>query len=1529
VTLRATANKNKIAFLAGAFLVLAAGSPARALTIQATFDSSIVNAPNAADIENTINFATNEISSLFSNPGTVTILFKYASGNFLGESNSSFYFDTYATVTSELQANLSANPQNAVLATALNNLSSGNDANGARDIEATSAEFRLALGDNTATPCFDASGTFVSGCNSVFDGVITLSSSQPIDFTRPVPAYDGTNLGYDGVRVAEHEIDEVLGGGGSGSMLGSPDQATRYGILDLYRYSAPGTPSYTGSGIATSYFSIDGGNTNIVGFNQNHNGDYADWGPNITACDGGGAGGPGFVQDAFSCNNVQADVTTSSPEYTMLQAIGYDPVSGGGSSVTWDCTTNPDSVAHSGAVSATKTTSCTQIVLGANTFTGGTTIVAGTLQLGNGDTQGSIVGNVADGSALAFDHSDTVTFSGVISGSGSVQQMGTGTTILTGSNTYVGGTTISAGTLQLGNGGTTGAISGNVVDNGAFVLDRSDTVTFAGAISGTGSLTQAGSGFAVLTGNNTYSGVTTIANGALVLGANGTTGSIAGNVVDNNVFYIDRSDQYVFGGTISGIGIFVQSGSGKTILTGTNTYLGPTAIWAGALQLGNGGTTGSIIGNVTDNAALIFGRSDNVVFSGLISGTGAVQQAGPGKTTLTAASTYTGGTTISTGTLQIGNGGTTGSIVGNITDNGALVFDRSDNVTVSGNIAGTGSLTQGGGGNSFLFLTGNDSYTGGTTIANGALVLGANGTTGSITGNIVDNNVFYIDRSNTYTFAGVISGPGVFVQAGSGTTILTGTNTYMGNTSIQNGTLQLGNGGTTGSITGSVIDAGTLAFDRSDNVTFAGVVSGAGRLSQIGTGRVILSGTNSYSGGTKVASGTLEAATSSAFGAGNVALNGTSPTLLLDNGVNLSNEIDINVSSFIDVNGSDSATISGALVGSAPFEKDGTGTLTLNHDNSATYSGNISFHGHLVAGVSGAFGTGTVTDLGSVIQLMDGVTDATATNLVDNLQIIQDGGSATISGVISQTGGPWGVTKTGVGTLFLTAANTYTGATFVNAGTLVVNGSVAGLVTVNATGTLKGTGTMGSLSVASAGTVAPGNSIGTLHVAGNVSFGANSIYQVEANAAGQSDEIIAGGTATLSGGIVQVLAQPGAYAPVTNYTILTAAGGVTGTFAGATSNTVILAPSLSYKPGEVDLTLTFHPLSSFAGTTNQANVASAIQGNFSGTLFNAVDALTPGQLPAAFNAASGEIHASVRSALLQNTTTLRQTVLERLHDAEASGSSFWAHPFGNWGSIDSDGNAAQLNTNFSGITIGADTSVADGLRLGLDGGYGQVQGFAQQRGSSLTSDSVHLGVYGGYGDGPFSLKAGVLGSWGNVRTTRVVLFPGFLDKDTAKQSARTTEAFAEAAYDFGLEGIDLAPFINGGWSEASTGAFSEAGGVAALLGLHASSDDTFMTLGARLSTDLQLANGADILPNVSVGWMHSFHGLTPSRLLTFEATGQSFTVLGVPLDQDEAVIDAGFAFHPLPAVSVNVGYNGILSQRVSDNGVHANLSWKF
>ena len=252
-----------------------------------------------------------------------------------------------------------------------------------------------------------------------------------------------------------------------------------------------------------------------------------------------------------------------------------------------------------------------------------------------------------------------------------------------------------------------------------------------------------------------------------------------------------------------------------------------------------------------------------------------------------------------------------------------------------------------------------------------------------------------------------------------------------------------------------------------------------------------------------------------------------------------------------------------------------------------------------------------------------------------------DNTSTIFSGVISGAGG---LTKIGNGTLTLSGANTFTGGTMLNAGGLVVNGSLASSVTMNG-GTLGGNGTFGGLT-ANGGTLAPGNSIGTFTVNGNFAQGAGSIYQVEVNAAGQSDLITATGAATISGGTVAVQAQSGNYVRNTTYTILTATGGVSGAYSSVTSNFAFLTPfaQLQLQQRVPDPVPDQSAFAAGAQSNNQYAVGTALDrldanaaGDFN-TVLNALSVLSSSQAPAALDAISGQQYADFGTTNIQAAT---------------------------------------------------------------------------------------------------------------------------------------------------------------------------------------------------------------------------------------------------------------------------------------------------
>ena len=240
-------------------------------------------------------------------------------------------------------------------------------------------------------------------------------------------------------------------------------------------------------------------------------------------------------------------------------------------------------------------------------------------------------------------------------------------------------------------------------------------------------------------------------------------------------------------------------------------------------------------------------------------------------------------------------------------------------------------------------------------------------------------------------------------------------------------------------------------------------------------------------------------------------------------------------------------------------------------------------------------------------------------------------------------------------TIFTGNSSGFTGTTTVSDATLAVNGTLGGDIDVDAGGTLQGIGTVGGFTAMSGGRVAPGNSIGTLSVSGNVAFNPGSIYQVEIDSAGASDLIDATGTATLSGGAVQVTSAPGTYVPST-YTILTAAAGRSGTFAAVTDDLALLESRLLYDANNVYLEL--YLIADFcaaAQTANECSVATAL-GKFPGDnpLSQAVIGLNAEGARQAFNALSGEIHATVSGTLANDSRYVREALGGRLLQAHYS-----------------------------------------------------------------------------------------------------------------------------------------------------------------------------------------------------------------------------------------------------------------------------------
>jgi fibronectin-binding autotransporter adhesin len=449
---------------------------------------------------------------------------------------------------------------------------------------------------------------------------------------------------------------------------------------------------------------------------------------------------------------------------------------------------------NGGATAITKLGNGTWILTGNNNNSGVNTILSGVLQVGNG-TSGSLgSGPIVDDSGLAFDINNTETV-GIVSGTGSVTNEGPGTIILPANNTYVGATVINAGTLQIGNGGASGQLNtagGAVVDNGTFVFNSTGTCTLGqnNGITGTGNVLVEGNGGTLAAiGPNAYTGWTYIAPGATFQPCKGNSGALTSSVVTNNgELLLVRQDNgvFIYSGNIVGTGFVWKDANnpnvGDVTLTGTNnTYTGGTFINGGIIILGDDTTpgAGSIVGNVTmmfnalntENSTIEFNRPDTTIFPGVISGYGNLLDNGTGTLILTGNNTYTNSiTTINASSiLQVGNGGTSGSIsVDNVTDNGQLIFNRSDSINVANAISGVGNVSQVSTGT--LTLSGpTNSYTGDTIVTSGTLITTGQSSPGVV--NIPGNLDVY---------------GGTYVGGGVGTVV---SNTIVGTMTISNATV--------------------------------------------------------------------------------------------------------------------------------------------------------------------------------------------------------------------------------------------------------------------------------------------------------------------------------------------------------------------------------------------------------------------------------------------------------------------------------------------------------------------------------------------------------------------------------------------------------------------------------------------------------------------------------------------------------------------------------------------------------------------
>jgi outer membrane autotransporter protein len=494
-------------------------------------------------------------------------------------------------------------------------------------------------------------------------------------------------------------------------------------------------------------------------------------------------------------------------------------------------------------------------------------------------------------------------------------------------------------------------------------------------------------------------------------------------------------------------------------------------------------------------------------------------------------------------------------------------------------------------------------------------------------------------------------------------------------------------------------------------------------------------------------------------------------------------------------------------------------------------------------------------------------------------------------------------------------------------------------------------------------------------VNGNFTLKSGATYEVEANAQGQSDKVIVNGTVNLTGATLRVLAVNGNYKARTDYTIIENDGSdkVVGTFSQVTSNLAFLRPFVFYNGGDgndVVLTLLTNSFNfrSVADTRNQRAVAGALdQFPTDNPLFLAVLAQTAEGARQAFDALSGEVHATVAGTLSDDSRYVREAVLGRLMQAshtngalsaggpqvasydsqammlggamydgkslvaepERAPLAFWTRAFGAWGNFDSDGNAASADRDLGGFISGMDADIGSGWRAGLATGASFSNVDVDDRYSSADVETYHLGGYIGGMAGSFALRGGGMWAWNDIDTSRAVVFPGFFERQSASYDADTGQLFGEVAYPIQMGGIALEPFGGLAFVSVDTDSFRENGGPqASLRGRNLDQDVGYTSLGLRAATTMMLG-ATQVVPHISAAWLHAFDDVTPGASLAFATTGIGFAINGVPLAEDSALLDAGLDFALGDRMSAGVSYTGQYSDSVTDNGVKGRFTWLF
>ncbi|EGA3897190.1 fibronectin-binding autotransporter adhesin ShdA [Salmonella enterica] len=726
-------------------------------------------------------------------------------------------------------------------------------------------------------------------------------------------------------------------------------------------------------------------------------------------------------------------------------------------------------------------------------------------------------------------------------------KQGDGTLILSNTGNDYGDTEIDGGILAAKDAASLGTGDVTIAESATLALSQG---TLDNNVTGGGQIVKSGSDELIMTGDNNYSGGTTISGGTLTADHADSLGT--GTIANSGVLQVGEGE---LENTLSGSGSLVKTGTGELALSGDNSYSGGTTITGGTLTADHADSLGT--GTIANSGVLQVGEGE---LENTLSGTGSLVKTGTGELTLSGDNTYSGGTTITGGTLTADHADSLGS--GDIDNSGVLKVGEGE---LKNTLSGSGSLVKTGTGE--LTLSGDNTYSGGTTISDGTLIAASVNALGS--GDIDNSGVLKVGEGE---LKNTLFGSGSLVKTGTGVLTLSGDNSYSGGTTISDGTLIADHADSLG--TGAIANSGVLQVGEGE---LENTLSGSGSLVKTGTGELTLSGdNNTYSGDTTIADGTLIAANVNALGSGDIDNSGT---LMLDaNGA-------FELAKITTHSGATTALAAGSTLYASQLTQENGSTLSIDL-GAATDDAVITADSVTLGGTLNVTGIGSVTDSWTpeayTYTLID--SDSAITSDFDDLTVAgmnrEDVDFLTIDGKVDETdnthydltaslswyadrdnattdahgtftlsdpdgsfnvaatltdvddtldpGSRWdgkSLTKEGAGTLILSGDNDYSGGTTINEGTLVAASTTAlgtGLVDNNATLVLDVDGEVSAVG----GITTHSGATTQLALGTSLDLGDSALIQQDGstlNVELNSDSVqplITGGSATLGGDLV-------------------------------------------------------------------------------------------------------------------------------------------------------------------------------------------------------------------------------------------------------------------------------------------------------------------------------------------------------------------------------------------------------------------------